>query len=126
MEFPDLHKGARPDEVFYLQLGRPTPKINPVFRWRWLMRITTWSNIFLRDGSPAKWINITLFWGLQFYFGSAKCDATRCFAYWAGQYGGTIDKYKYVMTATPKEMLAFRWRWGGSDKDPIWSNMGGV
>lgn len=66
------------------------------------------------------------FWGGQCYFGSAKCDATRTFAYWASQYGEPVDKNKYVMTATPKEMMAFRWRSNGSDKEVIWTDMGGA
>ncbi|MDO8357331.1 MAG: hypothetical protein Q7U76_13150 [Nitrospirota bacterium] len=121
MEPLDLHKGARTDEVFYLQQGEPVPKS---WGWRWLIRRTSWSNIFLADGTPARWTNWNVFWGGQFYHGNAKCDATRCFAYWAGQLGGTMDRSKYVMTATPKEMLAFRWRSKGSDKTPVWSNMG--
>jgi hypothetical protein len=93
------------------------------------LRKTTWRNIFLRDGSPA---TFTSWWvgHLQRYAGSAKCDATRTFLYWAGKLDDgqgapyIPDLLCYVMTTLPKEMRAVRWRSAGPSK-PTWDSMGG-
>lgn len=61
----------------------------------------------------------------QCYFGWGKCDATRTYALWRGDYDEpSLD---YVLTWTFAEMFAFRKRTKSSfDTVPIWQNMGGA
>ena len=118
----DLHKGARPDERFHLQRGQPTVKRH--FDWTWLRR-TSWKDIRLVDGTTAKWISWWFFNHLQIYHGTAKCDGTRSRMYWLGQLGNPPGGTEYyVMTTTPSEMWAFRWR-TNSPGPPVWDDMGG-
>ena len=115
----DLMKGARPDEHFHLQAGPPVPHVVRLLG----LRRTAWSNLFLSDGTPATFISWWL-WKLQWYHGTAKCDGTRTRMAWAGQLGDPVALDQYVMTTTPKEMHAFRWRSAGPS-DPTWDNQGG-
>lgn len=121
----DLKKGARPDEIFHLQAGQPT--FTQTVRWGY--RKTVWGNIFLPDGSPGTFVSIWI-GKLQFYRGTCKCDPTRTQYYWDGTLDDgqapayTPDKALYVMTTTPKEMLALRWRKDGP-RPAEWTNMGG-
>lgn len=120
----DLAKGARPDERFHLQMALPIAR--SCVGWRWLLRRTAWTNIVLPDGRPARFVTWVLCWGLQLYHGTAKCDGSRTFMLRHGQLGGTAhERSGFVMTTTPAELLAFRWRWKGLDKEPTWQNMGG-
>ena len=118
----NLYVNARPDERFHLQEGQPTPHW---IGWRWLCRRVSWTRIYDISGDKAKWTSWTFLWFFHFYHGTAKCDATRTYMYVNGALGFPIDPNAYVMTTTPKEMLAFRFRKDGMDKTPVWSNMGG-
>ncbi len=119
----NLHLGARQDERFHLQPVQPEPH---VLGWRWLVRRVSWANVFNPDGSEGKWISWTVLWFLHFYHGTSKCDATRTFMYRNGQLGDPHNQTDFVMTTTPKEMLALRLRKGGMDATPVWTNMGGA
>lgn len=118
----NLYLNARPDEVFYLQDGEPQPHWWGV---RWLVRRVWWTNIFDASNDHATWVSWTFLWFFHFYHGTAKCDGTRTAMYWSGQLGEPRNDSKYVMTATPKEMLAVRFRRNGMDAVPVWNNMGG-
>ena len=121
----DILLRARPDERFHLQIGQPISVV-----WEWgPFRRTTWTNIFLPDGTPGAFVS-WWFWKLQIYHGTTKCDASRTIWYWneqlddGNQLPYAADPSRYVMTTTPKEMLAVRWRAGG--RQPVeWNNMGG-
>lgn len=114
----DLMKGARPDERFHVQAEQPIPQpwsFGPVLR-------TSWAHLRNSDGSPGTFVS---WWigKLQWYHGTVKCDATRTSMLNAGQLGDVTPGY--VMTTTPTELHAFRWRAGGPST-PDWRNMGGV
>lgn len=121
----DLQRGARPTDQFYLQRGQPVPHTRTVGP----LRVTTWSNLFRADGTPATfrswWIG-----KLQWYSGTAKCDGTRTRMYWGGQLDDGVapryvpDAAAYVMTQTPAELSAFRWRAQGPGA-VNWDNQGG-
>jgi len=111
----DISKGARPDERFHLQTGPPV--VASHVDWGWLRR-TRWS---CAPGSFTSW---WLFGHLQWYHGTAKCDGTRTRMGWNGELGDPTAPDQYVITTTPSEMHAFRWRSKGPG-EPIWSNMGG-
>jgi hypothetical protein len=117
----NLHLNARPDERFYLQVG--PPHLAAHFDWGWLRR-THWHCV---DRSFTSW---WFFGCLQWYHGSAKCDGTRTRMYWAGMLTDTPEGYYkpdmnlYVMTMTPSELLALRWRRTGPG-EPTWDGMGG-
>ena len=115
----DLTKGARPDERFHLQVGPPVPHVVRLLG----LRRTAWGHLFLSDGTPATFISWWL-WKLQWYHGTAKCDGTRTRMAWAGQLGDPVALDQYVMTTTPSEMHAFRWRSKGPS-EPTWDGMGG-
>jgi hypothetical protein len=114
--------GCRADERFHLQNGQPEPHS---FGVRWLLRRVWWTNIFTISGDNAKWISWTFLWFFHFYHGTAKCDGTQTYRYHTGQLGEPIEANVYVMTTTPKEMLAVRFRSKGMQEDPSWDNMGG-
>jgi len=123
----DLHKNARPDERFHLQLGPPTPVVS---NW-WLARIVRWQNVKLADGTPGSFTNWWLFGNaIKWYTGTAKCDGSRTRMYWAGQLDdsrGTPyvpDYSQHVMTTTPKEMFTLRFFTDPSA--PKWDTMGGA
>ncbi len=118
----NLMKDARPDEVFHLQTGQP--EVEHHFDW-WVLRRTVWSNLWLKYGGEAHWTSWWLFNHLQIYYGTAKCDGTRTQMYWNGQLGEKGSPTMYVMTTTPSEMWAFRWRTNGPTP-PIWNDMGGT
>lgn len=118
-----LTKGARPDEQFHLQSVEPVPH---VIGWRWFIRRTSWSHVYNRDGSPGWFVSWAFFNRIQFYHGTAKADGTRTVMYRTGQLMDDHDTTSVVMTTTPKELLAFRWRSRGVDPTPVWSNMGGA
>jgi len=114
-----LNKGARHDEYFHLQNGPPVPKVMRILG----LRRTAWTHLFLPDGSPAMFISWWV-WKLQWYHGTAKCDGTRTRMGWAGQLGDPTDPTQYVITTTPSEMHAVRWRSNGPS-EPTWDGMGG-
>ena len=125
----DLGKGARPDEqgYFHLQTGKPVPTVSRVgFFWK---RVT-WSNLFLKDGSPG-WFESTWLIGnaIHWYRGTAKVDSTRTHMYWNNQLDDgrglayIPDKNKVVVTTLPKEMSAVRFFVDPSE--PTWDAMGG-
>ncbi len=116
----DLMKDARPDEQFHLQTEEPL--------WRMpinlgiVMRLTRWTHLTTRDGSPTSFWSLW-FWRLQIYWGGAKCDGSRTYRLNRGDLGDPTPGY--VMTTTPKELLAFRWR-SSVPVVPSWDNMGGT
>lgn len=100
-------------ERFYLE---PT---QPFVRWSATLgsfRCLLWGPRFF----------LSLTWGQwQCYFGWGKCDATRTFALWRGEYGEASTQY--VLTWTIVEMGAFRKRTKSTfDAIPVWQNMGGA
>jgi len=108
----------RADERFHLWSGEPTIKHH--FDWGWLRR-TCWVC------GPNKFVSWWFFGHVQFYHG-IKIDGSRTFMGWNGQLGTSGEKTnsdQYVMTTTPKEKLAFRWR---TEKPgpPTWSDQGGT
>lgn len=123
----DLHKGARADERFHLQVGPPVPHVSRVW---WLYKRVTWSNLTLPDGTPGRFVSWWLIWNaLHWYAGNCKCDGTRTRMYWSKQLeDGTGEPYtpdanKYVMTTTPKEAISVRFF--VDPGMPVWNNMGG-
>ena len=128
----NLHKGARPDEKFHLQIGRP--QIKNQWVWWKIFRFTTWNNVYtLQDHGTKKgyWWSLWLFNRLQIYWGNTKCDATRTHMYWNHQLDNDAHQVGwYVMTTTPKEMKAVRWRSKGPNKnthpEQAYSDMGGI
>jgi hypothetical protein len=118
----NLQSASREDERFHLQSPEPTPK---VWGWRWLLRRTTWENLVLPDGSAGLFTSWVLFNRIQFYHGTTKCDGTRTVWYRTGVLGDPHDTTSFVMTTTPKEMLAFRHISQGFQAVPTWDNMGG-
>lgn len=115
----DLTIGARPDERFHLQHGAPFPRC-----WTFgPIRRTAWGHLFHADGR-AGWFVSWWCWKLQWYHGTVKCDGSRTYMYQHKQLGEPVDPEGYVMTTTPSELSAFRWRTGGPG-DTLWNNMGG-
>ena len=113
----DLTKNARTDERFHTQVARPMP-----LGWSFgPLRRTSWVGLLNPDGSFG-WFVSWWFWKLQWYHGSTKCDGTRTYMMNNGQLGDAAPGY--VMTTTPKELAAFRWRSAGPG-EAVWSNMGG-
>ena len=113
----DLMIGARPDERFHVQSLEPAPFVEQWGPWR----RTTWGNLLLPDGSPGEFVS-TWLWKLQWYVGTTKCDGTRTHMLNIGQLGDATPGF--VMTTTPKELSAFRWRAAGPSPTD-WRNMGG-
>jgi hypothetical protein len=110
-------KGARTDEKFHVQSPQPT-----YVQSRFLLyQKTTWSNLVNPDGSAGSFVSIWV-WNLQWYYGTTKCDGTRTYMLNKGELGDPTTGY--VMTTTPKELLAFRWRAQGPGS-AAWNNMGG-
>ncbi len=122
VEHLNLHKGARPDERFFLTPVCPVPKTWSFWK---LIRRTSWDPIVMPDGTPGKWISWWFFNHLQWYHGTAKIDGTRTYMYRYGQLGAPFDPLSVVMTTTPSELLAFRWR-TEPPKAPKWDDMGGT
>ena len=123
----DLHKGARQDERFHLQLGMPVPTVTHV--WGFYKRVT-WENLTLPNGMTGTWVSHWLIGNaLYWYRGTCKCDGTRTRMYWGGQLDdGTgmpyvPDPHQYIMTTTPSEMLSVRFFMKSSA--PAWDAMGG-
>lgn len=124
----DLHKGARPDERFHLQKGAPVPAVSR----SWLTKTVRWANIFVDDkGTPGTFVSWWILGNaLHWYKGNVKCDASRTYAYWAGQLDDgqgqpyTPDPELYVMTTTEKEKLSVRFF--VDPADPNWTSMGGA
>ena len=110
-------KGARPDEIFHVQIPRPMPITTG---WG-PFRKTVWDGLFNPDGSVGRFTSCWL-WKLQWYWGTTKCDGSRTTWLNTGQLGDATPGY--VMTTTPSELRAFRWRAKGPG-EPVWSNMGG-
>ena len=125
----DLHKGARPDERFHLQVGEPMVVVTT----EWWGRSVRWYNLILPDGSygvwQSYWIRLFGYW-VHWYQGTCKCDGTRTRMYWDGALDDGIAPFYtqslelYVMTTTPKEMFSVRF--GGVPSEPVWDNMGGA
>lgn len=115
----DLMKGARPDERFHLQWMQPMPTITKFLGFRKV----EWFGLFLEDGKQGYFISYSI-GGFQYYKGNVKCDGGRTFMLQNGQLGGNYsEQHAYVMTTTPKEMLAVR-KHRVSDL-VSWDNMGG-
>lgn len=113
----DLMLGARPDERFHIQLPRPMP----ITKIRGPYRKTIWLGLVNPDGSFGSFTSCWL-WKLQWYYGTTKCDGSRTIMLNTGQLGDPTPGY--VMTTTPSELSAFRWRNSGPG-EAVWSNMGG-
>jgi hypothetical protein len=119
----NLMKGARPDEIFFLDPREPYVvdiKTTP------FGRIVTWGPYFFQSielgwfGGNAPTVRV-----LQRYTGVAKCDATRTDMNQRGDLGGTPEQQKcFVYTKTPKELSALRIH--PVDRVPNWRNMGGA
>ena len=112
----DLTLGARPNERFHLQLPEPQASV-----WTFgPLRVVTWTSLVNPDGSPG---TFTSRWcgRLQFYSGTCKCDATRTVMMRTGQLGDPSPGY--VMTTTPRELWALRWRSAGP-QEAVWSSLG--
>src|SRR6267143_520068 len=99
----DLTKGARPDEIFHVQIAQPTPWTTGWGPWR----KTTWNNLLNPDGSDGSFTSCWL-WKFQCYYGTTKCDGSRTIMLNTGQLGDQTPGY--IMTTTPSELKAFRWR----------------
>lgn len=113
----DLYLNTRPDELFHLSNGPPS--VVSHFDWGWLRR-TRW------DCNPGKFISWWFFGHLQWYHGTAKIDGTRTYMAWNGQLGEPrASQDQYVLTTTPSELLAFRWR-TDKPKPPFWNDQGGT
>jgi hypothetical protein len=113
----NLLLNTRPDEQFHVQQAQPVPK-----QWVWgPFRRTSWSAISDPDGATG-WFVSWWVWKLQWYHGSVKCDGTRTIMLNNGQLGDPTTGY--VMTTTPTELVAVRWRSQGPG-DAVWFNMGG-
>lgn len=118
----DLYGGpqrARSDERFHVQLMQPSVKRH--LDWLPLFKFTSWVNLTKADGSPGSFCSLWIY-RLQIYWGSSKCDPTRTSWLNTGQLGDPTPGY--IMTTTPKEMWAFRWR-TEYRKPPVWTDMGG-
>jgi hypothetical protein len=123
----NLMLGARPDERFHLQSGEPIPEVTGSLTF---YRKVRWRNVWNVDGSAGEFSSTVINFGLkylQWYSGTAKCDGTRTLMYRAGQLGEPYDQDRCVMTTTPKEMKAWRFRSKDAiDAVPVWTNMGGA
>lgn len=127
----DLHKGARDDERFHLQTGPPVATVSRKWWGLGLVKVVTWGNLFLPDGSPGRFCS---YWvignALHWYEGDCKVDGTRTYMYWAGQLDDgqgpayVPDLNKYVVCTTDKEKYSVRFF--VDPGEPIWSNMGGA
>jgi hypothetical protein len=116
----DLLLGApRPDEKFHVQVRQPRFEKKTWFGG--FIRKTFWYMLLLPDGSPGTFVSWWI-WNLQWYFGTTKCDGTRTYMLNHGELGE--PESGYVMTTTPSELHAFRWRSGGPSF-AYWDNMGG-
>lgn len=111
----DLLRGARADERFHVQDGPPV--VVSHFDWG-ILRRTVWHS------APGRFTSWWLVGHLQWYHGTAKCDGTRTRMAWDGQLGDRLPMTRYVMTTTPAELSAFRWRTQGPGP-PVWDNQGG-
>lgn len=125
----DLGKQARPDEhgYFHLQTGPPVAHVARL--WVFWKRVT-WTNLFLKDGTPGWWESTWLIGNaVHYYRGNAKVDATRTFMYWNGQLDDgqgmpyVPDPNKYVVTTLKSEMTSVRFFTDPSE--PHWDAMGG-
>jgi hypothetical protein len=105
----------RPDERFHIREGPPIIKSH--FDW-WILRRTCWK---VKDDTFVSWF---FFGHLQIYHG-IKIDGSRTYMGWNGQLGDKLDHNMYVMTTTPKEQFAFRWRTKRPGA-PIWSDQAGT
>ena len=114
----NLYLNARPDERFHVQSEQPVPQQHT---WGPIRR-TTWYKLMNPDGSIG---TFTSWWigKLQYYAGTTKCDATRTVMLNNGELGDPTPGY--VMTTTPTELHAFRWRAKGPG-EAVWTNMGGA
>jgi hypothetical protein len=119
----DLHYLARPDERFHLQTCEPQPRVWGSLRF---IRRVSWDRVYNPDGSRGWFVSWSLCDRLQWYHGTAKADGTRTYMYRTGQLGEPYDTHSVVMTTTPTELRALRWRSRGMDPVPHWTNMGGA
>ena len=123
----DLHKGARVDERFHLQMLPPEPHVSRVW---WIYKRVRWSNLTLPDGTPGRFESWWLIGNaIHWYLGNCKCDGSRTQMYWLQQLDDgrppmyTPDLMKYVMTTTEKEQRSVRFF--VDPGEPVWTNMGG-
>mgnify|MGYP001576191185 CR=1 FL=1 len=124
----DLHKYARSDERFHLQVGKPWCE-----GWGldWLYRSVEWYNIKREDGLRGFFKSYVLFWYIRWYIGNVKCDPTRTTMYWYGQLDDgnppvyTPDSNQYVMTTTPKEKFSLRFHGTPLNRE-VWTSMGSI
>lgn len=115
-EMLNLMRRARPDERFHVQLSEPCASV-----WTFgPLRVVTWTSLVNPDGSPGTFTS-RWFWRFQYYSGTTKCDATRTIMMRTGQLGDPAPGF--VMTTTPKELWAARWRSAGP-QEAVWSSMG--
>ncbi|MDO8547849.1 MAG: hypothetical protein Q7R68_10885 [Nitrospirales bacterium] len=127
MELNLYATSARPEERFHWQA--PQPWVASCRGWRGLVRRTTWTDLQLPGpwNDPARFTSWVIGWFLQIYYGSAKCDGSRTQDLRNGTLGGNDGERRgYVMTTTPSELLAVRWRGKGLERIPRWDNMGGA
>ena len=123
-----LHKYARPDERFHLQVGEPWCQ-----GWGWdsFYRSVKWHGLVKENGTDGWFTSYVLLWYIRWYIGNVKCDATRTAMYWYGQLDEghepvyVPDPTKYVMTTTPKEKFSFRLHGTPLNRE-IYTNMGGL
>ena len=112
--YSDVTGTPRPDEQFFLSPSQPVvveEKGNPGGLYRsiewgpfyFISRELIFGDPYPVPDGPEK------VWGLQWYEGIAKVDATRTFALNSGVLCG-VPMAGYVYTTTPKEMRAFRFR----------------
>lgn len=134
-----LNEGRNPSkDDFYLTVGEPQLH---KFGWYPLFHINYWNSMQKKDGTPAFFCAVHLFWFLRFYFCTAKIDGTRTYQYWNGQLGGRPEErstFCFVANAGVPQPLPYlpfialcaeHWAIRIQKQAPdceVWSNMGGL
>lgn len=118
----NLGKGARLEDDFYLNEG--CPQVHS-FGWYPLIRVNYWNGMKTKTGKKAWFVSLVIGWYARAYYGTAKADGTRTYAYWAGQLGGIPSLRNYVLNAWSTEHWSLRWRSVEPDCER-WDNMGGI
>lgn len=119
----NLHKNARPDEVFNLSSW---PVVMRTWGRDWLYRSVKWR---MDDPVRNDWFNsYVVLWFFRWYIGNAKVDGGRTLMLRNGELGELPSadlRTAWVITYTAKEMLSFRIRRRRPDRErPL--NMGGI